>query len=110
MRNLLIDDYPLMVSPLLAKEIGLNEAIVLQQIHYWVQKQINFEDGRYWVYNSYEEWMKQFPFWSLSTVKRIFRSLEDSELILSNNFNKLRIDKTKWYSVNYDKIKELPLR
>ena len=37
MNNLLIDDYPILVLPKLATEIGLNEAIVLQQIHYWLK-------------------------------------------------------------------------
>lgn len=31
MSNLLIDDYPILVLPSLATEIGLNEAIVLQR-------------------------------------------------------------------------------
>ena len=38
MSNLLIDDYPILVLPKLANEIGLNEAIVLQQMHYWLKK------------------------------------------------------------------------
>ena len=36
----------------LAKWLGLNEAILLQQIHYWLQKNAedgrNLEEGRYW--------------------------------------------------------------
>ncbi|HDE3362621.1 TPA: DnaD domain protein, partial [Staphylococcus aureus] len=36
MNKLLIDDYPIQVLPKLAELIGLNEAIVLQQIHYWL--------------------------------------------------------------------------
>ena len=35
--SLLIDDYPLIVLPALAEEIGLNEAIFLQQLNYWSQ-------------------------------------------------------------------------
>ena len=34
--RLLIDEPPLMVLPSLAAVIGLNEAIMLQQIHYWL--------------------------------------------------------------------------
>ena len=36
MSKMIIDDRPLMVLPKLATAIGLNEAIVLQQIHYWL--------------------------------------------------------------------------
>jgi hypothetical protein len=64
--HLLLNEYPLIVLPELAVKIGLNESIVLQQIHYWLiqheKQEIDFHDGRYWVYNSYPEWNKQFPF------------------------------------------------
>ncbi len=36
MNNLLLDEHPLLVMPKLATLIGLNEAIVLQQVHYWL--------------------------------------------------------------------------
>ena len=45
MSNLLIDDYPILVLPSLATEIGLNEAIVLQ-MHYWLKKSNHNYDGR----------------------------------------------------------------
>ena len=35
--RLLIDEYPLVVQPSLAALVGINEAIILQQIHYWLQ-------------------------------------------------------------------------
>ena len=62
MSNLLIDDYPILVLPKLATEIGLNEAIILQQIHYWLKNSSHYHDNRKWIYNSYPEWQKQFPF------------------------------------------------
>lgn len=107
MRNLLIEEYPLLVLPTLADEIGLNEAIVLQQIHFWISKGKHFHDGRYWVYNTYEEWQKQFPFWSVSTVRRTFNKLEQLGLIESANYNSMTIDKTKWYTINYEKLNEI---
>ena len=33
----LFDDTPIVVNTTLANEIGLNEAIVLQQINYWIE-------------------------------------------------------------------------
>jgi len=100
--NLLIHEPPLMVLPSLAKEIGLNEAIVLQQIHYWQQMSRHFHDGKRWIYNSFPKWNEQFPFWSERTLKRIFKSLEDRKLLFVGNYNKLAIDRTKWYSINYE--------
>jgi hypothetical protein len=36
MSRLLINESPIMIIPSLAAKIGLNEAVVLQQIHYWL--------------------------------------------------------------------------
>lgn len=105
--NLLEDEQPLVIKPKLAKLIGLNEAIVLQQIKYWIKKSRHEYGGTKWVYNSYQEWQKQFPFWSVSTIKRIFLSLESQGLIISGNFNKEQRDRTKWYTLSWGE--NLPL-
>lgn len=104
MSNLLIDDYPILVLPNLATEIGLNEAIVLQQMHYWLKKSNHNYDGRRWIYNSFPEWQKHFPFWSVMTIKRAVYSLEKQNLLYVGNYNKAKFDKTKWYSINYEKL------
>jgi len=86
----------------------LNEAIIIQQIHYWVmqnqKRNINFENGYYWTYSSYEDLHKQFPFWSVRTIKRTIRKLEKEGYLISANFNKNPFDKTKWYRINYEKL------
>jgi hypothetical protein len=61
-------------------------------------------DGRRWVYNTYKEWQKQFPFWSEPTVKRIVLHLEDMGLLLNGNYNRVGFDQTKWYSIDYDAL------
>ncbi|KPC98057.1 Replication initiation and membrane attachment [Geobacillus sp. BCO2] len=45
MSNLLFDDQPLVILPQLALAIGLNESIVVQQLHYWLKKSENVHDG-----------------------------------------------------------------
>jgi hypothetical protein len=107
MSRLLINEQPLLVLPSLACEIGLNEALMLQQIHYWMNTSKNFFEGRYWVYNSVSDWQAQFPFWSESTIKRALAKLEKLELINAGNFNSDAWDKTKWYSINYDNLDAL---
>ena len=107
MSRLLINENPLLVLPSLAGSIGLNEAIVLQQIHFWISKERHLKDGKYWVYNTYDGWVKQFPFWSKSTVIRIINRLEKEGLITVDNFNKMKADQTKWYTINYNKLEEI---
>ena len=98
-----------MVLPSLACRIGLNESIVLQQIHYWLNPRINktIKEGHHWVYNSYDQWQEQFSFWSAITIKRTFQSLEKSGLLLSKNLNPSGFNKTKWYRIDYDQLKNL---
>ena len=104
--HLLFDDHPLVVNPQLAKLIGLNEAIVLQQVHYWVNLNEkagkNFKDDFTWTYNTLKAWQEQFPFWSAMTIRRTIASLEKSGYLISANLNKMRSDKTKWYRVAPD--------
>lgn len=111
MNNLLLDEHPLLIMPNLATLIGLNESIVLQQIHYWLigkeQRQQDYIDGHYWVYNTYEQWQEQFPFFSLRTLRRIFTALEKMGLLISSNYNRAGFDKTKWYTINYESLNKL---
>ena len=45
--------HPLLIPPALAKEIGLHEAVILQQIHYWLEKSNHLINGCLWIYNTY---------------------------------------------------------
>ena len=106
-RALLVPESPLMVLPGLALVVGLNEAIILQQLHYWLRKSAHVQDGRPWVYNTYGQWTEQFPFWSVLTVKRAIKSLEERGIVLSGNYNKHPMDRTKWYTIDYDRLVEV---
>jgi DnaD/phage-associated family protein len=108
--KLLLDESPILVLPSLAEKVGLNEAIFIQQLHYWLKDSKNIRDSHKWVYNTYEEWSEQFPWWSVRTVKRIITGLENNEYIITGNYNQLKIDKTKWYRINYEKLNELVVR
>lgn len=108
--NLLINEEPLVVLPMLAVAIGLNEAIVLQQVHYWLRKQsAHVINDRRWIYNTYEQWQEQFPFFSESTIKRIFQSLEERKIIISQQIEKSNWNRRKWYSIDYDLLETLYL-
>lgn len=112
--KLLLDEYPLLILPKFAVLIGLNEAIILQQIHYWliINEKVdkNLHDGKYWIYNSYVNMKKKdFPFWSTDTIKRTIHNLEKANLLIVGNYNKLGIDKTKWYTINYENLAKIQL-
>jgi hypothetical protein len=105
--KLLIESNPIQVIPELAELIGLNEAIFLQQLHYWLQSDYaKFIDDRSWVYNTYKDWKRDnFPFWSEKTLKRIVNSLRELNLIVTTSeYNKYKPDKKLWYTINYKNL------
>lgn len=113
MSKLLIDERPLQCQPSLAMLLGsADEAIVFQQIHYWLKRTNNVqEDGHNWVYNSMTDWLKQFP-WikTRARLTRYFDDLEKRGLIITGNFNKAKFDKTKWYRIDYDALQKFEQR
>ena len=93
-----------------ARKYGLNEAVILQNIYYWVDKNAtnrrHFHDGRYWTYNSAAAFTEQFPYFSKRQIQYTLEKLEKHGLILVGNYNKQRFDQTRWYALT-DKAYEL---
>jgi len=108
-KGLFINEPSLITPSFLAKAIGLNETMVLQQLNYWLTKPgVGVErDGYKWVYNTYEQWHDNFPFWCTRTIRGIFRRLEKAGLVISAQFDKSRWDHTKYYRINYEALEKL---
>ncbi|MEQ1963421.1 conserved phage C-terminal domain-containing protein [Xenorhabdus khoisanae] len=104
MSLLLLKNRPLVVIPELAVRLGLNEAIVLQQIQYWLTETSSGTEvnGRRWIYNTIEKWQEQFPFFSESTIKRALANLKKLGVLRIEQINKSNHDRTNYYSINYD--------
>jgi len=105
--HLLINEPALQVLPSLAKAIGLDESIVLQQLHYWLNNPKSEgridANGVKWVYNTYAEWQEDnFPFWSEDKIKRIFLKLEEQKVVISCQLDAKMRDMTKFYRIDYD--------
>lgn len=111
MSKLLINEHPMMVLPSLALAIGLEQALVLQQIHYWIEgnreRDINEREGRYWVYNTHDQWQEEFGWWSKRKVQRILKKLRDLELVDAKPLAKDSGDRTLWYTIDYEELAEL---
>lgn len=100
MSKLLMEDPPLMVQPSLACAIGLNEALVLQQVHYWLQRSTTEIGDHRWVYNTVDEWREQFPFWSMDTVRRTIANLKEKGLLISARLSANKFDRTAYYRID----------
>ena len=108
--KLLINEPPLQVLPSLACKLGLNEAIFLQQLHYWLEnpKIGKLVDQGKWIRNTIDQWQENFPFWSDKTIKRVIGSLKEKGLVITrNDLNQLGIDNTNWYTIDYKVLLDL---
>ncbi|UZV40779.1 hypothetical protein 12Stean4476_00017 [Erwinia phage Stean] len=102
--SLLFKFRPLVINPELAARIGLNEAIVLQQLNYWLtETESGIEhDGRRWVYNTHDQWANQFPFWSVDTVKRALTTLTRKGIVITEKLQKSQRNHTNFYSIEFE--------
>lgn len=104
MTRLLINEAPLQIFPTLARKIGLNEAIVLQQMHYWLHLNGESQHG---VYNTSEQWQKQFPFWSIDTLRRTIISLKSQGLIIDTKVNQNKPNQCFGHTINYEALENI---
>jgi hypothetical protein len=110
---ILINKKQLLVLPSLAKKIGLNESIVIQEIHYWIEqnkrlnRQTHFFDDRWWTCNSYQQLQENLPFWSHKTIKRTIGNLEKRGVLLSTQHSANKLDQTKWYSIDHELLNSI---
>lgn len=87
-----------------AEEYGVEEAIMLSNIRYWVDKNTaedserHFHEGVYWTYNSKKAFAKLFPYWTEKQIRRILNNLIIVDAIFVGNFNKKGYDRTSWYT------------
>lgn len=89
-------------DPQIAKDIGVEEAIMYSNIEFWVEHNKangrNKHDGYFWTYNSMSAYGDLFPFWTHDQIRRILSKLEDGGYIKTGNYNEHKYDRTKWYT------------
>ncbi len=61
--------------------------------------QRNFHEGRYWSYNSIQELVRYFGFWSTKNIRTIIANCIKLDLITTSSFNKKKYDTTLWYTL-----------
>ena len=109
--KLIINEPPVLVAPSLSKILKLSEAMVLQQIHYWIitnrDNDKHLIDGRYWTYITVKDLSYQIKFFDRRTIERAINTLGDKGILIVDSFNNKAYDKTKWYAINYEVLSKL---
>ena len=100
--NFIIDkDYHFKGS--IAKEVGVDGAIMLNHLQYWIlhnkAHETNFYDGEYWTYSTRKALCEIFPFWTEKQIRRILDNLIKDGYLKTGNYNKIGYDRTLWYTL-----------
>lgn len=106
--KLITPESPLLVPPLLAAQIGLEEAIILQQVHYLCQisKHIK-DDGRRWFWKTLNDWGQTLPFLKMSSIRRAIANLRNFQLIDVCRHSQRTWYQANWFTINVENVEAL---
>ncbi len=97
----------------LAQKYGVNIAIFLNHIAFWIQKNVannkHFINGRWWTYSSQSGLLEIFPYWSRKVLRKLIDSCVEQNIIIVDKFNKAKYDHTNWYAFTDQGLKLFPL-
>lgn len=87
----------------IATQYGVNCAVILQNLYYWIEQnranERNFYDGNYWTYNSARALTELFPYLSPRQITTALDKLKENGLVITGNYNKSAYDRTMWYAL-----------
>lgn len=87
----------------LAVKFGLNNAIFLQDLAFWIEfnrnRQQAYRDGRYWTYSTLEELVQRHPYWTKNQIRHIIDICKKSGWILIEHYDKVSYNQRNWYSI-----------
>ena len=88
-----------------ARQCGLNAAIVFNHIVYWLDMNASNKeaqrDGKVWMYETQEKMSEFFEFLSVREIQNALKILIEEGLIIREHFNNNHFVRTNWYTV-YD--------
>lgn len=86
-----------------AKKYGVNEAIILRHLIFWIKKNAangrHVHDGRVWTYSSKAAFCEIFPFLNVNQIKYALSNLKNAGVIVTANYNNSAYDRTLWYAI-----------
>ncbi len=103
-----------------AQQYGLNEAIFLKNVKFWILKNIANNENKFevdsesypelkgefrtWTYNSVKSYQKLFPFWSPKQTRATIDSLLKQGILIKGCYNANQYDRTCWYALRVECI------
>ena len=90
----------------IAATFGSDEALFLSQLQYWISKGYGvLHKGKRWIYNTYEQWVKQMPWLTRDRFKRMIKRLLNSEVLMIEKLKAHEWKQTNFYTINEEALK-----
>jgi len=113
----LFDESPIALQRPLCVILGsADDAAIVQQIHYWCEtnrkmgrESTHFHEGRWWVYNTVDQWIEDLCWLSEGQLTRRLKKLRGKGVVIAEKRNKAAWNHTLWYSIDYDLLHSLDL-
>lgn len=87
----------------IAAEYGVNVAILFNNFAFWIAKNKangnNYRNGTYWTHNSIKAFQELFPYMSKKQIENAIKKMLDENLLIKDNFNENKHDRTLWYAL-----------
>ena len=99
-------DYRGMRMPV-AVAFGVTEALLLQQLNFWLEHPPHVFEGRRWVYNTLTDWHENFPCFSRDTIRRSLAKLRDQDkVVIAKTFpgEGAGHSRTLWYTIDFERL------
>ena len=100
------------LAVLLRDSMGIRSsdgAMFIQQLHYWLTKEEGFlhtdkktNQTFRWIWNSYDKWREQFPWWTDWDFRIIVKALREHSLIIFDQLLDFGRNRIGCYRLNYE--------
>lgn len=112
---MLIPEPPIYVSPSLAMVFGFNEAAVIQELHFWLNPDLNsfnlyLREGQYWIPNLLKHLCQKFFFWDEESIKYMCSEFEQLGIfmVMDVEDSSKGADRiTRYHTLNYDVLRSM---
>lgn len=101
MSGLLLNESPVLIQPSLVRRLGIAEAAIVQQLHYWAQRSTNVHEAHVWVYKTYTEWADEIGL-SAKAVRGALGKLRDAGVVIAIQSPVNAHDRTLWWRIDHD--------
>jgi hypothetical protein len=99
--SLLLDESPVFVQPSLVRRLGLLEAAIVQQLHYWSQRATRSHEEHVYVYKTYQDWSDEIGVSAKAARGAMDRLRKDGVVVGIQNPTDLR-DRTLWWRIDHE--------